>query len=60
MQSNPVPAQTVSTQQTASMQLVDGRFKHERDDNVNDDAIDDANDDDIDVNDDDEDDVADP
>ena len=59
MQSNPVPLQTVSTKQSASMQLVDGRFKHEHDDNVNDDAIDDANDDAIDTNDD-EDDVADP
>jgi hypothetical protein len=42
MQSNPVPAQIVSTQQSASMQLVDGRFKHERDDNVNDDDEDDV------------------
>jgi hypothetical protein len=56
MQSKPVPAQTVSTQQTASMQLVDGRVEHEHDDNVNDDAIDDANDDAIDTNDDEDDD----
>jgi hypothetical protein len=55
MQSKPVPAQTVSTQQS-SMQLVDGRVEHERDDNVNDDAIDDANDDAIDTNDDEDDD----
>ena len=52
MQSNPVPEQMASTQQSASMSRVDGCGEHEHDDNVNADANDDAND----TNDDDDDD----
>ena len=57
MQSNPVPAQMASTQQSASMPpRVEGCGEHEHDDNVNADANDDANDinDDDDTNDDDD------
>ena len=53
VQSNPVPAQMASTQQSASMPRVDGCGEHEHDDNVNADANDDASDDTDDTNDDD-------